>query len=144
MNKNRNRNAGFTLIELMIVVEIIAVIMAIAIPSYLRTRLQANESSAVGNLRAIMDAQTAYHGANNRYAQNFDELTDGTPPFLNGDWDGARSGYAYRIDATPQFFTAHANPVEFGRTGWHGFLIDGSGVTRYEQGAEATAASQSL
>ena len=72
----------------MIVVAIIAIIAAIAIPNLLRSRMQTNESAAISNLRAINGAQTAFHSANSRYTGVFADLT--TPPsgpaFLDGDW----------------------------------------------------------
>src|SRR5207244_1771778 len=51
---------GFTLIELLIVVAIIGVVVAIAVPGLLRARLAGNEASAIGSLRAIIDGQAAY------------------------------------------------------------------------------------
>ena len=57
------KNKGFTLIELMIVVAIIAIIAAIAIPNLLRSRLQSNEAAAIGNLKTIVGAQTAFAAA---------------------------------------------------------------------------------
>src|ERR1700687_4268813 len=54
------RNKGFSLIELLIVVAIILIIAAIAIPNMLRAKMAANESSAVGSLRTINTAMTAY------------------------------------------------------------------------------------
>jgi prepilin-type N-terminal cleavage/methylation domain-containing protein len=55
---------GFTLVELLIVVAIIAIIAAIAIPSLIRSRLSANESATVGDIRTVLSAQAAYHAVN--------------------------------------------------------------------------------
>jgi type IV pilus assembly protein PilA len=72
----------------MIVVAIIAIIAAIAIPNLLRSRMQSNESSAIGNLRTVIGAQVAYNAANSVYTTSFADLTGATPSYLDGDWGG--------------------------------------------------------
>jgi prepilin-type N-terminal cleavage/methylation domain-containing protein len=135
------KNSGFTLIELMIVVAIIAIIAAIAIPNLLRSRMQSNESSAIGNLRTINGSEVAFQSANNQYAITFDQLTTATPPFLDGNWAAAKSGYNFTLGGTTTNFTANADPAEEGTTGNRHFFVNGSGVIRFATGGAADNAS---
>ena len=102
------KQQGFTLIELLIVVAIIAIIAAIAVPNLLSARMAANETSAIGGLRAIGSAQVSYSIANEFYANSLNDLVNTN--FLDARFasNGSVNGYEFAVDAAQINFTGGA------------------------------------
>src|SRR5215510_3708550 len=99
---------GFSLLELLIVVAIILIIATIAIPSLLRSRQAANESSAVANLRTINTAEVTYlSSAGGNYGTLGNLVTAG---LLDTRFNGAVSGYNFNVAASGSDYTATAVP----------------------------------
>jgi len=131
------KRAGFTLIELMVVITVIAIIAAIALPALLRSRLQTNETAAIQNLRTVLAAQTSFHSANNRFgtiAELAEDAAGTGVGHLDSTWtEGVqRQGYAFSMaQATVGFFLCYADPIEHEITGIRFFRIDPSGIVRW-------------
>jgi len=131
---------GFSLIELMIVVAIILVIAAIAIPSLLRSRIAANEASAVGSLRAINNAEVTYNSTYNNYSCTLAALgpasgggspTSAAASIIDANLaSGTKSGYTFTpgtCTTTSGSTTSYqwlADPTAQGTSGTRHFCTD--------------------
>jgi prepilin-type N-terminal cleavage/methylation domain-containing protein len=135
---------GFSLIELLIVVAIILIISAIAIPSFLHSKIAANEASAVYSIRTINTAQVTYATTypTEGYADTLNKLaasssgaTDSTTNAGVLDWILGcttticpKSGYNFQITATSgspvNTYSVWGTPITIGTTGYRGFCSD--------------------
>lgn len=150
----RARRGGFTLIELMIVIAIILIIAAIAVPKLSNQRQNAQEMAAIQQIRSIHQVQIQYYGQFGRYAASLGELgppASGTPGPQASDLipkslaDGKGTGYLFTVQGTPSGYAINANPEQFGSSGRRTFFSDQTGVIRQNWGQEpATANSPEL
>jgi len=143
---------GFSLIELLIVVAIIGIIAAIAIPNLLESRKAANEASGIGSTRTISTAQTTYLstvGNNTIYAPTLAALD--TANLIDATLAGAtaitsaKSGYFFTLAQAggTSLYQLNSTPASTS-TGTRHFFTDETGVIRFGASAAATNTSPAL
>ena len=159
-----SRQKGFSLMELLVVVAIMLIIAAIAIPNLLRSRMAANEASAVGSLRTINTAEVTYASIYPNYGftdlnylgatatpagplgAGLLDLTLGCPAGVTGGVC-PKSGYTFKITVAinggvspmTSTYSVQAYPLTQGSTGMRSFFTDASGEIRYR--TDATSAT---
>ena len=147
MSRRRFLARGFSLIELLIVIAIILIIAAIAMPKLTKARMFAYEMAGIRTLHTLNTAQAQYFSTYGRYATTLTEL--GPPPggstasspaaadLISGDLAlGAKSGYNFTMVGSPQGYTANATPQVYNTTGSRSFFTDQSTVIREHLGNE--------
>ena len=133
------RHAGFTFIEILVVVAIVALLATIGIPQLIRSRMMANETRAIGQLRELANGLAMYRIAHNVYPDEWqaDLYTTADPDFGPGGFDVdmqaatfIQQGYRYRYRdpaGQPQpllTYSIAARPVAFNLTGARTFWVN--------------------
>ncbi len=150
----RERRGGFSLIELLIVIAIILILAAVAIPRADKALMNARETAAVKQIHNLHQAQTQYYSQYGRYATTLVELG---PPASGQDGPagasligsdlaaGTKGGYNFVVQGTPTGYSITANPVAYNSTGRRSFFSDQTLLIRENWGQEpASAASKEI
>jgi prepilin-type N-terminal cleavage/methylation domain-containing protein len=155
----KSKQKGFSLIELLIVVAIILIIAAIAIPNLLRARISANEASAVASLSTMNTACISYNSDYGQYPPlqtSMGPANGGTPLYTEADLldsvlgvaGAVKSGYtiAYLVSGSTPYsaYKINGDPVTQHQTGIRHFFTDQSAVLRANPTAVATVSDSPL
>ena len=162
----KRKQKGFSLIELLIVVAIILVIAAVAIPNLLRSRISANEASAIASLRTIITSEIIYSTTYTLgFSADLPSLSDGgvqtncIPPSIPGAASaclidatlasGSKSGYLFTYVPTSggginSSYVLNADPINVGSSGQRHFYTDQTHVLRVNMTAVASPSDPAL
>lgn len=161
-----NRERGFSLLELLIVVAIIVIITTVAVPNLIHTRSSTNEASALKSLQVLNTACVQYYSTYGSYPHNQSDLgppsngtmsktgADMAPPDLAppGGAVPTKAGYTFRyvagqadVNGNIHTYTIIADPLQYKETGVRRFFCDQTTVVRAtSDGSPASAASPLL
>jgi type IV pilus assembly protein PilA len=152
--RSRRRSRGFSLIELLIVISIILIILAIAVPKLGNAKMNASEMAVIKEIQTVHEAETQYMSQFGRFATTLNELgppTSGGPGPQAADLipsslaSGEKDGYIFTLTATPQGYTLNVNPRVYNSTGRRTFFSDQSMIIHQNWSQEpANATSPEL
>ncbi|MCU1327338.1 MAG: putative pilin, type [Bryobacterales bacterium] len=144
-NRKRRRIAGFSLIELLIVIAIILIILGVALPKLTKSRTFAQEMAAQKAIQTLHTAQTQYYSQYGQYATALSMLgppTNGNPgpggaELIDKDLAmGEKGGYKFTLQQTSTGYAINAEPMQFGTSGSHTYYADQSMATHAHSGPE--------
>ena len=125
------KQRGLTLIELMIVLAILGIIISIALPNFVSSKIAANEASAIASVRNITTANFAYSQTVGKgsFTGNLADLAATSPALIDSVLaSGQKSGYNFSLTSDGQTFEITAVPVQSGVTGVRTFTTDQTGA----------------
>jgi type IV pilus assembly protein PilA len=137
------RSSGFTLLELMLVIAVLAILVVMAIPGFINSRKAANEASAITTVRTLVTANTQYLIRHRVYATALDDLR-AAGYFQIDVADPTKSGYTFTYTSTGVDFTYNADPILVGQTGNRHFFVDSTGMIRFSETGPAGPADPAL
>lgn len=155
----RQRERGFSLIELLIVVAIILIVAAIAIPNFIRAKISANEASAVTSIHAVNTSEIGYSSAypDLGFSANLSNLGYGgggtcsstaacflDPALASGQKSGYTFTYVPSGSNPVTGYTLNADPQSYGLTGQTGYYSDETNVIHYNATGTAGPTDPSL
>lgn len=152
-NRKRRKIAGFSLIELLIVIAIILIILGVALPKLTKSRTFATEMAAQKAIQTLHTAQTQYYSQYGQYATGLSMLgppTNGNPgpggaELIDRDLaSGEKGGYKFTLQPTSTGYAISAIPTQYGTSGTHTYYADQSMATHQHSGPEPATVNDPL
>ncbi|HVW84333.1 MAG TPA: prepilin-type N-terminal cleavage/methylation domain-containing protein [Bryobacteraceae bacterium] len=152
-DRTRRRKAGFSLIELLIVIAIILIILAVALPKLTKARTYAQEMAAVKAITTIHTAETQYYSQYGQYATSLNQLgppTSGTANASGAELidkelaNGEKGNFKFTLQPSQTGYTLTAIPTQFGTSGTHTYYSDQSMAIHQHSGQEPATVNDPL